>query len=199
MKLATRSRLLVGVSGLALALVCGSALRPQDAPVKSDTAWRKSNLESFVHPPSGRMTALSFTRAEFTYSFSSEDAWNLVWYSGCGSGRGGTNSIARPVSRLKAASPPKPNWRGERWGLAPLSILRRSHHPNRRCQTPRHSAEGQHNPRSDAERLADVETHLARAVGPHLTSGSKTRLQRTDDGPRRLDLIGQNGSDEPDR
>ena len=61
------------------------------------------------------------------------------------------------------------------------------------------SAEGQHNPRSDAERLADVETHLARAVGPHLTSGSKTRLQRTDDGPRRLDLIGQNGSEEPDR
>jgi hypothetical protein len=82
MRLATG--LLFATSVLALVLVCGSALQPQDASLESDTGWRNSNLESVVHTPSGRMTALSFTQAEFTYSFWSEDALNLVWYSGCG-------------------------------------------------------------------------------------------------------------------
>ncbi len=82
MKLATS--LLYATSALALVLVCGSDLQPQDAPLKFDTGWRNPKVESVAHTPSGRITALSFTQAEFTYCFWSEDAWKIVWYSGFG-------------------------------------------------------------------------------------------------------------------
>jgi hypothetical protein len=76
--------LVFATCALALVLVCGSESQPQHAQPQSDIGWRHPRLESVFDTPGGRITALSFTADEFTYSFWSEDASNIVWYSGFG-------------------------------------------------------------------------------------------------------------------
>ena len=83
MKLATRLRLLVGVSGLALVLVCGSTLRRHDSPLTLDVHPSDTHGEAVIPLAPERMTAISFTTASVG-PFVTPEANEIVWYSGFG-------------------------------------------------------------------------------------------------------------------